>query len=81
MTEREPLTEYEKDILANAPLTDLWRVLKKVIGYDLERLQLDMREFPKFSDDDLREDLRHKMGGADRLQWVLDLPKHGTELD
>jgi len=74
------LDEYEKQTLANFPQGDFWTLLKKVVGAELERLEDEIRTSPKFSDEDLTEDLRYKMGGVDCLKRVLELPDEARKL-
>ena len=74
------LKDYELASLATIESSDFWTMLKRVIESDLSMLEKEIRTSPKFSDDDLTEDLRFKMGGVDRLKWVLELPREAKEL-
>ena len=74
------LDEYELSVLANFEQNDFWQLLKKIVGVELETLENEIRRSPRFSDDDLTEDLRFKMGGVDRLKWVIELPEEARNL-
>jgi len=68
------LDNHELQTLANFPQGDFWTLLKKVVSGELEMLEDEVRKSPKFSDEDLTEDLRFKMGGISCLKTVLELP-------
>ena len=74
------LNEHELAILANLDTAEYWRLLKKLIDSELNALDKDIRKSPKLCDEDLTEDLRYKMGGIDRLKWVLELPGEAREI-
>jgi len=73
------LDSHELQSLANIEQGDFWTLLKKVVGADLAMLENEIRTSPKFSDEDLTEDLRFKMGGVDCLKRVLELPREARE--
>ena len=68
------LETYELQVLANLDQSDFWRMLKKVVACELNAMDGEVRKAPKLCDEDLTEDLRYKIGGIDRLKWVLELP-------
>jgi len=74
------LDSYELQQLANFEQGDFWALLKKVVGADLQILEDEVRTSPKFSDEDLTEDLRYKMGGINCLKRVLELPSEARKL-
>jgi len=74
------LDDYELQTLANFEQGDFWTLLKKVVGSHLDMLEDEIRTSPKFSDEDLTEDLRFKMGGVDCLKWVLERPSEARKL-
>lgn len=74
------LDSYELQQLANFEQGDFWALLKKVVGADLQILEDEVRTSPKFSDEDLTEDLRYKMGGINYLKRVLELPSEARKL-
>ena len=75
------LDSHELQSLANfANGNDFWVLLKKAVGADLKAIEDEIRTSPKFSDEDLTEDLRYKMGGVDCLKWVLELPDEARKL-
>jgi hypothetical protein len=73
------LPDHELQTLANIDQGDFWALIKKVVDGDLKVLEDDIRKTPKFSDEDLTEDLRYKMGGVDCLKWVLELPSEARD--
>ena len=74
------LDDHELQTMANFEAGDFWQLLRKVVEADLAMLEDDVRKSPKFSDEDLTEDLRFKMGGVDRLKWILELPQEARNL-
>lgn len=74
------LDEHELAVLANLDQSDFWRIVAKIVSCELKAVNHDIRVAPKFCDEDLTEDLRYKMGGSDRLNWVLELPQEARAL-
>lgn len=74
------LDEHELATLANVNQSDFWRLVSKVVGIELGILEDQIRNTPKFCDEDLTEDLRFKMGGVDRLKWILELPDEARDI-
>lgn len=65
---------HETQTLARAGDYDLWPTFQKVVEEELNRLRDEMRNSPKFCDEDFTEDFRHKLGQATSLEWVLEIP-------
>ena len=74
------LDQFQQQVIANAAENELWQLLSQLISEDEERLIQDMRDSPKLCDDDLTQDIRHQLGGVDRLKWVLGLPGEAQDL-
>jgi G:T/U-mismatch repair DNA glycosylase len=74
------LEMHELQILANVDQNDFWRLVKKVVDGQLGAMEGEVRQSPKLCDEDLTEDLRYKMGGIDRLKWVLELPSEARDI-
>ena len=68
------LDEHEIAVLSNLDQSDFWRIVESIVKAELSMTEANIRQFPRLSDEDLTEDLRYKMGGIDRLKWVLELP-------
>ena len=73
------LSEHEMAVLANVDQNEYWHLIKKVVDCELKAQDSDVRKSPKLCDEDLTEDLRYKMGGIDRLKWLLELPSEARE--
>ena len=76
----DKLDDHKLQSLANYDQGDLWALVNEVVSDALELLEDEIRTSPKFSDEDLTEDLRYKMGGVDCLKWVLELPGEARNL-
>ena len=74
------LSEHNLQVLANVEQSDFWQIVKEAVDAELEMLENEIRKAPKFCDEDLTQDLRFKMGGVDRLKWVLELPRDAREI-
>lgn len=68
------LNEHEMAVLANVEKEMFWQLVKKIVDCELDTMDDEVRTTPKLCDEDLTEDLRYKIGGIDRLKWVLELP-------
>ena len=66
--------------IADFPSTEYGRILTDVIKAEIERLRLENRRAPKLCDSDILEDIRYKLGGIHRLEWILSLPAEADRL-
>jgi hypothetical protein len=68
------LNKYQTQALARAGDFELWPIIKDVLEKELDMVRKDVRNNPRMCDDDLTEDIRHKLGEISRLEWVLEIP-------
>ena len=73
------LNKHQNTTLARAGDFDLWPIIKTLVQEELDSLRRDMRLYPALCDDDLTKDLRHKIGHASGLEWVLEIPERARK--
>lgn len=66
-------------LMAELPLTAHGRVFFDWLKEECAKEQDDIDENPRFDDENIKRDVRYKLGSVTRMKMIINMPKRAAE--
>ena len=70
--------DYALRLLNELPITEHGRIFLEAVRDRCEEDDRDMRENPHFDNENIKRDLRYRLGWVAALKWILAVPEEAA---